>query len=84
MRGLSFCIMCIKINSGTHGGFVRTNIVIDDDLMRAALKAGAYASKKQAVEEGLKFLVRLNAQKSAKKYRGKLQWVGNLDRLRKD
>lgn len=63
---------------------MRTNIAIDDDLMRQALKSGGYETKKQAVEEGLKLLVQVNQQNSIRKARGKLKWTGDLAKMRRD
>jgi len=61
---------------------VRTNIVIDDDLMADALKASGLSTKREAVEQGLKLLVRQNQQQSIRKLRGKLKWEGDLDEMR--
>lgn len=58
---------------------MRTNIVIDDDLMEEALKVTGLGTKKEAVELGLKTLVRLKKQESIRKFRGKLRWDGDLD-----
>ncbi len=63
---------------------MRTNIVIDDDLMAQALKLGGYRTKRRAVEEGLRLLVRLHRQERARRLRGKLDWQGSLDELRRD
>ncbi len=63
---------------------MRTNIVIDDDLMAQALKLGGYRTKRRAVEEGLRLLVRLRRQERARRLRGKLDWRGSLDELRRD
>jgi Arc/MetJ family transcription regulator len=57
---------------------MRTNIVIDDGLMRDALKATGLKTKKEAVELGLKTLVKLSRQSAIKNFRGKLAWEGNL------
>ena len=57
---------------------MRTNIVIDDTLMRDALKATGLGTKKETVELGLKTLVRLNQQSAIRGFRGKLTWDGNL------
>ncbi len=57
---------------------MRTNIVIDDDLMDEALKATGLKTKKEAVELGLKTLIRLNKQADIKGFRGKLTWEGDL------
>ncbi len=61
---------------------MRTNIVIDDGLMNAAMKATGIKTKKEAVELGLQTLLRLKQQEQIKKYRGKLAWEGDLSLLR--
>ena len=61
---------------------MRTNIVIDDQLMQEALKASGLTTKREAVELGLKTLIRLKQQESIKAFRGKLKWEGNLDDMR--
>mgnify|MGYP003409055243 FL=1 len=61
---------------------MRTNIVIDDSLMHDALKATGLKTKKEAVELGLKILIKLNQQESIKAFRGKLKWDDNLDEMR--
>ncbi len=62
---------------------MRTNIVIDDELMAEALRATGLKTKREVVEQGLKTLVRLKAQEEIKRYRGKLHWEGDLDEMRK-
>jgi Arc/MetJ family transcription regulator len=57
---------------------MRTNIVIDDALMRDAMKASGAKTKKEAVELGLRTLVRLKRQAAIRNFRGKLAWEGNL------
>ena len=61
---------------------MRTNIVIDDDLMADALKATGLRTKKAAVEEGLKLLVKRNKQQAIRRLRGKLHWEGDLEEMR--
>ena len=63
---------------------MRTNIVIDDKLMADALKATGLETKKEAVEEGLKALIKLNKQADIRRLRGKIRWVGDLDDMRTD
>ena len=62
---------------------MRTNIVIDDKLMNDALKATGLTTKKEAVEWGLKTLVRLKKQEKIRDFRGKLSWEGDLSERRK-
>jgi len=63
---------------------MRTNIVLDDNLINAALKLTGFQTKKEAIEEGLKLLIQVNKQNKIKQYRGKLSWIGNLDDMRTD
>ena len=63
---------------------MRTNVVIDDELMDTALKASGLKTKKDAIEEGLKLLIQVKGQREIKHYRGKLTWIGNLDEMRRD
>jgi Arc/MetJ family transcription regulator len=62
---------------------MRTNIVIDDDLMEEVLKVTGLETKKDAVELGLKTLVRLKNQEKIRRFRGKLSWEGDLTEKRK-
>ncbi|MEE4282249.1 MAG: type II toxin-antitoxin system VapB family antitoxin [Pseudomonadales bacterium] len=61
---------------------VRTNIVIDDDLLAEALEATGAKSKREVVELGLAMLVKLSRQERVKEFRGKLRWQGDLDAMR--
>jgi Arc/MetJ family transcription regulator len=63
---------------------MRTNIVIDDRLMKSAMRASGAASKREAVEKGLKLLLRLEQQKKIRTLRGKVRWEGDLDAMRRD
>ncbi|MCC6394678.1 MAG: type II toxin-antitoxin system VapB family antitoxin [Bryobacterales bacterium] len=63
---------------------MRTNIVIDDDLMREALRATGLKTKREAVELGLRTLVRLKEQARIRRLRGKLDWQGDLEAMRRD
>jgi Arc/MetJ family transcription regulator len=63
---------------------MRTNIVIDDKLMADALKATGAKTKKEAVELGLRTLVQMGRQAEVRRLRGKVQWQGDLDAMRRD
>jgi Arc/MetJ family transcription regulator len=63
---------------------VRTNVVIDDDLMESALEASGMKTKKDAIEEGLKLPVQVRGQEKIKAFRGKLKWTGSLEEMRSD
>jgi|TARA_B110000116_G_C16726188_1_gene531508 Arc/MetJ family transcription regulator len=61
---------------------MRTNIVIDDDLMADAIKATGLNTKKEVVEHGLKLIIQRNQQQAIRQLRGQLQWQGDLDEMR--
>lgn len=63
---------------------MRTNIVIDDKLMQDTLRATGLKTKREAVELGLRTLLRLRKQQEIRRFRGKLNWQGDLDALRTD
>lgn len=63
---------------------MRTNIVIDDELMDEALRVSRLKTKKDAVEEGLKLLVQRKKQEHIKELRGALHWKGDLEKMRSD
>lgn len=72
------CTHFLKIHT------VRTNIVIDDKLMKDALRTTGAKTKKEAVELGLRTLVQLGRQQQARQLRGKIAWDGDLEAMRTD
>jgi Arc/MetJ family transcription regulator len=73
---------CVYLAMEVH--IMRTNIVIDDKLMRDTLRATGLKTKREVVEEGLRTLLRLKRQAEIRKIRGKLNWQGDLDAMRRD
>lgn len=63
---------------------MRTNIVINDDLMNEAMTLSKLKTKKAVVETGLKLLVQIKKQERLKSLRGKLEWDGDLNAMRLD
>jgi Arc/MetJ family transcription regulator len=63
---------------------MRTNIVIDDQLMRDTLRATGLKTKREAVDEALRTLLRLKRQAEIRQFRGKLPWHGDLSAMRSD
>ncbi len=63
---------------------MRTNIVIDDKLMKDTLRMTGLKTKREAVELGLRTLLRLKKQAEIRRFRGKLDWQGDLDSMRLD
>ena len=63
---------------------MRTNVVLDDDLVEVALRLSGFKTMRKAIEEGLRLLIELNHQKRIKGFRGKLKWTGNLNKMRTD
>lgn len=63
---------------------MRTNIVIDDDLMANALKVTGLKTKRDVVEQGLKLIILRQDQQKIRELRGKVKWEGNLSEMRTD
>ena len=63
---------------------MRTNIIIDDDLMAAAMDATGAKTKRETVELGLRTLLRLRRQDALRGLRGAVDWSGDLDAMRRD
>ncbi len=61
---------------------MRTNVVVDDELMAQAMKQTGLKTKKAVIEEALRTLVRLKSQEQVRSLRGKLHWEGDLDEMR--
>lgn len=63
---------------------MRTNVVIDDQLLAQAQRLTGLSTTREVLEEGLKLLVRLKRQEKVKAWRGKLRWDGDLETMRAD
>ena len=61
---------------------MRTNIVIDDHLMRQAKRATGLATKHAVVEAGLRSLIEVRRQAGIRSLRGKVRWSGDLAAMR--
>jgi Arc/MetJ family transcription regulator len=62
---------------------MRTNIVIDEKLIREAMKATGLKTKRAVVEAGLQALIQIKGQADVRRWRGQVQWDGNLDEMRR-
>lgn len=62
---------------------MRTNIEIDDQLMRQAMRTSGERTKRATVEEALRLLVKVRSQASIRRLRGKIRWEGDLDEMRR-
>lgn len=63
---------------------MRTNIDIDDKLIKETLKVTGLKTKREAVELALRTLLNLERQKDFRKLRGKIDWQGDLEEMRLD
>ena len=63
---------------------MRTNIVIDDQLMADVMAATGARTKKEAVDKALRLLLQIEGQREILKWEGKLHWEGDLDEMRRD
>lgn len=62
---------------------MRTNIDIDDKLMREAMRSSAARTKRGTVEEALRLLVQVRRQSGIRRLRGKIHWERDLNELRR-
>jgi Arc/MetJ family transcription regulator len=62
---------------------MRTNIVIDEKLIREAMKATGLKTKRAVVEAGLQALIQIKSQADVRRWRGQVQWEGNLNEMRR-
>jgi Arc/MetJ family transcription regulator len=63
---------------------MRTNIEIDDELMDETLRRTGLKTKREAVDMALRTLLRLRKQEEVRRFRGQLDWDGDLDAMRRD
>jgi Arc/MetJ family transcription regulator len=61
---------------------MRTNIDIDDDLMREAMRLGESDTKRATVEAALRLFIQTRSQVGFRRFRGKVKWEGNLEESR--
>jgi len=61
---------------------METAVTVDVDILNEAMQAADGQTQRQLVENALRLFSTQNSQAEARKYRGKLQWEGNLDELR--
>jgi Arc/MetJ family transcription regulator len=61
---------------------MRTNIDIDDRLMRQAMRSSRSRTKRATVEAGLRLLIQTRAQTAIRRLRGKIRWEGDLQKSR--
>lgn len=62
---------------------MRTNIDIDDELMRNAMRSTGATTKRAVVEAALRLLIQTRGQASVRRLRGKVSWEGDLDTSRR-
>ena len=62
---------------------MRTNIDIDDNLMRQAIRHSGVRTKKATVEAALRLLIDTRSQVGMRRFRGKVKWEGNLEESRR-
>lgn len=61
---------------------MRTTLEIDDQLMRESLRVTGLKTKREVVEHALRTVLRLQQQEEIRRFRGKLEWTGELGRMR--
>ena len=63
---------------------MRTNIVLDDELVERARQLTGIKTKREVIHEALRTLIQLQEQAQLRNLRGKLPWEGDLEVLRRE
>ena len=61
---------------------MRTNVVIDDDIIEEAMSLTGITTKKKVIDVALRTLIRLERQRAVLTLEGQVSWEGNLHELR--
>lgn len=61
---------------------MRTNIIIDDQLLEEARRLSGLKTKRSTVEAGLRLLIQVHQQSPMRKLRGRVDWKGKLEESR--
>ncbi|MCL2558793.1 MAG: hypothetical protein FWE09_09990 [Treponema sp.] len=61
---------------------METVVVVDAEILDRAMRSADGLPQRRIVEDALRLFTIRNKQDDARKYRGKLQWEGDLDELR--
>jgi len=66
-----------------EGGIMRTNVELDDALVKTAMDVTKIPTKKALINKALAELIKSNTRKGMLKYMGSGIWEGNLEEMRK-
>ncbi len=61
---------------------MRTNVLINDELMAKAKEITGLQTKRAVIDEALRTLIQLRSQEKVRELRGKLRWEGDLNAMR--
>jgi len=62
---------------------MRTNIVLEENLINQAMRLTGLRTKRAAVEAGLQLLIQTYSQAGVRPLRGKVDWEGDLEDTRR-
>ena len=75
--------MCIDLGTFVYKlKIMRTNIDIDDDLMKKAFKYSKLKTKKEIINKALTEYVKYQMRLKLLSLKGKVKWEGDLDKMR--
>ncbi|MDU9050409.1 MAG: type II toxin-antitoxin system VapB family antitoxin [Candidatus Electrothrix sp. Rat3] len=63
---------------------MRTNVVVDDNLMAEAMRLSCIKTKKGVIDQALRLLVQIKKQEAVRQLKGRLHWEGDLEKMRLD
>lgn len=73
-----------SVGDKSNRRYIRTNVVIDQELLENAMEYSGLSTRRAVVNEALRLYVVMSAQQEIKKLRGKVTWEGDLDAMRED
>jgi len=72
-----------RLFAGKGSVMARTNIVLDEQLVRQGLKVFGCKSKRELVDLALRELLKTSKRQQLVALRGRVRWEGDLDQLRR-
>jgi Arc/MetJ family transcription regulator len=85
ISALTYTLSPVKrcITNPGGGDEMRTNIVIDEELMKKGIRYTGLRTKKELVNYALQELIQRKERKEILRLKGKLHWEGDLEELRR-
>jgi Arc/MetJ family transcription regulator len=81
---LKFSLCRILSESVVETNTVRTQVVLNKEIVEQALQITHFKSKRELLDYALRELIRRETQKKLLELKGKIHWEGDLEALREN